>query len=61
MSGGGPTASLSFRLSRSYIIVEWWRTSASVCFKLSRTYIIVGWWWTYSKCELQGLQDLYNS
>ena len=34
---------MSFRLSRTYIIVEWWRTTASVSFRLSRTYIIVEW------------------
>ena len=32
---------MSFRLHRTYIIVEWWRTTASVSFRLSRTYIIV--------------------
>ena len=37
---------MSFRLSRTYIIVEWWRTTASVSFRLSRTYIIVEWWRT---------------
>ena len=52
---------MSFRVSRTYIIVEWWRTTARVSFRLSRTYIIVEWWRTYSKCELQALQDLYNS
>ena len=51
---------MSFRLSRTYIIVEWWRTTASVSVRLSRTYIIVE-WWDHSKCELQALQDLYNS
>ena len=51
---------MSFRLSRTYIIVEWWRPTASVSFWVSRTYIIVEWWRTTAS-ELQALQDLYNS
>ena len=44
------TASVS---SRTYIIVEWWRTTASVSVRLSRTYIIVEWWRTTASVSVR--------